>query len=166
MQSTPKGEFKVLEIVKRETIEPVYKKRPASKLSPAASSRPERGGRRPGELFGPYLKPISIAFGKTNNGRRKASGKSPTKGNPFPPSRTVALEGVRQARAFDVGVFSFFWARSTESPSGSHTREAHAAKLKKRSVRREEKKIPPKGSPGGKKTSELSRRPRREKGAA
>jgi len=85
MQSTPKGEFKVLEIVKRETIEPVYKKRPASKLSPAASSRPERGGRRSGELFGPYLKPISIAFGKQNNGRRKASGKNPTKGKSFFP---------------------------------------------------------------------------------
>jgi len=52
MQSTPKGEFKVLEIVKRETIEPV-RKRPASKLSPARRPPRTAGGRRPGELFGP-----------------------------------------------------------------------------------------------------------------
>lgn len=41
MQSTPKGEFKVLEIVKRETIEPVYKRG-----RPRNSARPRRPGPR------------------------------------------------------------------------------------------------------------------------
>jgi len=75
MQSTPKGEFKVLEIVKRETIEPVYKKRPASKLSPAASSRPERGGTTSGRTFR-AVRSLSASLSENNTAEGKRAGKA------------------------------------------------------------------------------------------
>lgn len=60
MQRTLKGEFKVLEIVQRETIVAVSSFfGPAPKLNLGARL-PSTGRRRPDELFGPW--PTSVAF--------------------------------------------------------------------------------------------------------
>lgn len=72
MQSTPKGEFKVLEIVKRETIEPVSTA--GSKTQPGASSQPESRRGTSGRTFWATGRSASLS-----DGRRKANGKSPTR---------------------------------------------------------------------------------------
>ena len=67
MQRTLKGEFKVLEIVQRETIAAVSSLGPAPKLNLGARHFRRTNGRRPDELFGP--RPTSIAFARRRNAR-------------------------------------------------------------------------------------------------
>lgn len=150
-----KGSSKCLKSLRGKRSNPFTKRgRPRNSARPRRPG-PREAGRRPGELFGPY-EAYQHRFRKTTRPKESEREKPDEGGNPFfHPSRTVALEGVRQARAFDVGVY--LGPLDGIAVRKSHERSARG-KINAPSVGKKKKKDPQKGSPDGRKTSELSKR--------